>query len=74
MESKPKQEMTRIAWFREQLSVDPTGKANGRGVYLCNDPACIALAKRKKALARAFRTKFDAEQTDPIFEELLHDK
>ncbi|WP_027868952.1 RNase P modulator RnpM [Eubacterium sp. AB3007] len=74
MESKPKQEMIRIAWFQEKLSVDRTGKANGRGVYLCDDRACIEQARRKKALSRSFRTNFSAEETDPIFEELLHDK
>lgn len=74
MESKPKQEMIRIAWFQEKLSVDRTGKANGRGVYLCDDRACIEQARRKKALFRSFRTNFSAEETDPIFEELLHDK
>ncbi|MBQ1471548.1 MAG: YlxR family protein [Eubacterium sp.] len=74
MESKPKQEMIRIAWFQEKLSVDRTGKANGRGVYLCDDRACIEQARRKKALSRSFRTNFSAEETNPIFEELLHDK
>ena len=74
MESQPKQEMIRIAWFQEKLSVDRTGKANGRGVYLCDDRACIEQARRKKALSRSFRTNFSAEETDPIFEELLHDK
>lgn len=74
MESKPKQEMIRIAWFQEKLSIDRTGKANGRGVYLCDDRACIEQARRKKALSRSFRTNFSAEETDPIFEELLHDK
>jgi predicted RNA-binding protein YlxR (DUF448 family) len=74
MESKPKQEMIRIAWFQEHLSVDRTGKANGRGVYLCDNSACVEQARRRKALSRSFRTKFDTTETDPIFEELLHDK
>jgi predicted RNA-binding protein YlxR (DUF448 family) len=74
MESKAKQDMIRIAWFQEQLTVDHTGKANGRGVYLCKDPSCIEVARRKKALSRAFKTRFTEDVTGPVFEELLHDQ
>jgi predicted RNA-binding protein YlxR (DUF448 family) len=69
-EQKPKSSMTRIAFYEGELSVDTTGKAKGRGVYLCNDPECIETAKNRKALQRAFKTNFDKEITDRIFEEL----
>ena len=29
---------------------DSTGRANGRGAYLCPDPACVAKAEKRKAL------------------------
>ncbi len=35
--------------------MDPTGKAAGRGAYLCPDAACVALALKKSALERALR-------------------
>ena len=41
MESKPKQELIRIAYFEGELSVDRTGKAKGRGVYVCKNRECM---------------------------------
>jgi len=38
-----------------RVSIDPTGKRNGRGAYLCNDPACWDQALRRRALERALR-------------------
>lgn len=37
------------------LAFDPTGKAPGRGAYLCADAACIHRALNAKSLTRAFR-------------------
>lgn len=56
--SKPKKELIRIVLTREEeLLVDKTGRANGRGAYLCDDPACLQRAIKRKALSRAFRTQ-----------------
>lgn len=43
------------------IGLDPTGKADGRGAYVCADEACIALAEKKSCLQRAFRTQIDRE-------------
>ncbi|MDR0852215.1 MAG: YlxR family protein, partial [Clostridiales Family XIII bacterium] len=32
--------------------LDPSGKSNGRGVYLCPDSACFDFAKKKKSISR----------------------
>ena len=48
------------------MRYDPTGKANGRGAYLCADPACVAAAKKKKSLSRALKT----EVPESVYEEL----
>ena len=37
MESKPKKDLVRIAFYEGQINIDPVGKAKGRGVYLCPD-------------------------------------
>jgi len=37
------------------LAFDPTGKAPGRGAYLCADAACIQRALQVKTLTRALR-------------------
>ncbi len=71
MESKPKKELVRIVSTPQgDLMLDFTGKANGRGVYLCQDPECIAKAKKKKAVSRGLEREVDPMQLDKIFEEL----
>ena len=50
MESKPKNSLVRIACYEGNLSVDPSGKAKGRGVYLCPSQECMEKA-RKRLLA-----------------------
>jgi len=37
------------------IRYDPTGAAAGRGAYLCGDPACTALAVRRRSLQRALK-------------------
>lgn len=39
------------------VSVDETGKLNGRGAYLCHDAACWDAALRGGRLAKALRTQ-----------------
>ena len=56
--SKPKQELIRIVTAEGEAEVDATGRKNGRGAYLCKDPACWVLAKKKRLI------------TQEIFEEL----
>ena len=35
------------------MSIDTTGRANGRGAYLCADGSCWSAALKKKAIERA---------------------
>lgn len=51
-----------------QVFFDPTGKAAGRGAYLCADPACIVKAKKKKALSRALKTEVEEAFYDRLLE------
>lgn len=61
-EMKPKKELTRVVRLEDgTVCVDSTGKANGRGAYLCNDPACLQKAIKSRALERAFQQKIDPE-------------
>lgn len=56
--SKPKKELIRIVLSEEgKILLDKTGRANGRGAYLCDDPVCLQRAIKRKALNRAFRTQ-----------------
>ncbi|MFA5006947.1 MAG: YlxR family protein [Candidatus Izemoplasmatales bacterium] len=49
------------------VTVDPTGKANGRGAYLKNDPVVIRQAQKTKVLERHLETAVP----DAVYEELL---
>lgn len=70
MESKPKKELIRIAGYEDTVTLDLTGKANGRGVYLCPDIKCLEKAKKKKSLGRSLKMNITQEQLDNLFEEL----
>jgi uncharacterized protein len=37
------------------VSYDPTGKAAGRGAYLCGQPDCLDLAVRRRSIQRALK-------------------
>jgi uncharacterized protein len=51
-----KRGLTRLVRDAEgRVSIDPTGKRNGRGAYLCTSRACWEAALKRKALERALR-------------------
>lgn len=53
-ESKPKNELIRIVKNKEQeVFIDETGKANGRGAYVCKDIKCLDKAIKTKAIYKA---------------------
>jgi predicted RNA-binding protein YlxR (DUF448 family) len=56
MESKPKRTLLRLVAVGGRHMFDPTGKANGRGIYLCRDMECFEKARKKKAIARGLGT------------------
>lgn len=70
MESKPKREMIRIVASPEGPRLDPTGKANGRGIYLCSDEECWAKAKKRKAIGRGLEIETTERQMEVLIEEL----
>lgn len=70
MESKPKSSLIRIACYEGEVSVDPAGKAKGRGVYLCPDRACMEKAKKKRALQRNFDADISDEKLEALFAEI----
>lgn len=70
MESKPKKELIRIAGYEGTVTLDPTGKAKGRGVYLCPSSECLEKAKKKKALARSLGMEISQDQLAKLFEEI----
>lgn len=70
MESKNKNDLIRIAWYEGKLTVDPTGKAKGRGVYLCKNSECMEKAMKKNAITRSLQVEVSKDEMDRIFQEL----
>lgn len=71
MQSKQKRELIRIVGDKEGcVKLDVTGKAPGRGVYLCPDSSCFRIARKKQAISRNLGIKVPEEVLDEIFEEL----
>lgn len=61
-EMKEKKSLVRIIRSPEgEISLDTTGRANGRGAYLCRCVACLQLAEKKKALNRAYGMSVPSE-------------
>ena len=61
-ETKPKKELIRIVKQNDgQIFIDKTGKANGRGAYICNNIECLDKAIKSKRLNKNFETEIDNE-------------
>ena len=43
------------------MHYDPTGRAAGRGAYVCKSAECVRLAKKKKSLSRSLKSPIDDE-------------
>ena len=70
-ESKPKKELIRIVKTPEgEMLVDDTGRANGRGAYICNDTECLQKAIKTKGLNRAFKMNVDTDVLIKLSEEM----
>jgi predicted RNA-binding protein YlxR (DUF448 family) len=45
-----------------QVLVDPTGKANGRGVYVCRQAECLEHGLKKERLAQFLKVALSPEE------------
>ena len=61
-ESQPKKELIRIVKTTEgEVLIDPTGKKNGRGAYICPNITCLEKAIKSKRLSRTFEMPIETE-------------
>lgn len=68
-----KRELIRVVKSPEgEVSLDKTGKKNGRGAYVCNNVQCLKKARKKKSIERAFSMKIDDEVYDKMEEEIIN--
>ena len=71
---RPKKELIRVVKSGEEINLDATGKANGRGVYVCPDGECIRKLKKGKLINRAFGCEVKSEIYDKLEEQFFGDK
>jgi len=61
-EMKPKKELLRIVRTPEGVvELDPTGRRNGRGAYLCTNLICFQTAVKERRFRKAFGVDVDPE-------------
>ena len=71
-EIKLKKDLIRIVKNKEgEIFVDKTGKANGRGAYICNNIECLDKAMKSKRLERTFETNIDNKLYEDLRGEIL---
>lgn len=71
-EMKPKKEMVRIVKTTESdITLDLTGKLNGRGAYLCRNAECLKKAFKTKGIERSLKTQIDDELVEKLSKELI---
>lgn len=64
----PKEDLLRVVKNKDgEIKVDPSFSLPGRGAYLSKDKQIIEIARKRKALDRAFSTKVD----ESIYDELI---
>ncbi len=77
-EMKPKRELVRVVKTADkttedgqivkgEISLDLTGKKNGRGAYICKDEQCLILARKARRIERAFSSKIP----DDVYEQMI---
>ncbi len=68
----PKKELLRVVRNAEgQVSLDLTGKASGRGAYICRKAECFTLAKKRKALDRSLEAGIPEEVYERLEKDLM---
>ena len=66
-EKKDKKDLIRIVKNKNgEISIDKTGKQEGRGAYLCDNINCLEKAIKTKRIERVFEQKI----SDEIYEKL----
>jgi hypothetical protein len=71
MESKEKEHLVRIVSYEGSVDLDLTGRAKGRGAYLCKDnDQCWNKAYKRKALERSLGVPIDEQTKERLFQRL----
>ena len=66
----PKNELLRVVRIAGQIHPDPSGKAQGRGAYVCRNSQCLGNAQKRRGLERSFKgivTRDTYEELQKLF-------
>ena len=64
---KDKKDLIRIVKNKNgEINVDPTGKLEGRGTYICKNEECLKKAIKNKRMSKTFEMEID----ESIYENL----
>ena len=67
MESKPKKELIRIVKQSDGIiSIDRTGRLNGRGAYFCDSKECLDKAIKSGRIAKEFEMQISKETYEEL--------
>ena len=70
-DQKPKRELIRVVKNKDgEISIDATGKKQGRGAYICNSIDCLKSAIKNRRFERALECTISQEIYDKLLEEL----
>ena len=72
-EMKNKKELIRVIKTNEgEISIDATGKKNGRGAYICPSLECFKKAVKNKGLERSLKAAVPEDIYKQLEEELIN--
>ncbi len=64
---KDKKDLIRIVKDNQNnISIDRTGKANGRGAYICDSIECLEKAVKNNKIEKSFKMKIDESIYDKL--------
>ncbi|MDR1272488.1 MAG: YlxR family protein [Clostridiales Family XIII bacterium] len=66
MKSFPKKELLRLVVADDKVVVDPGGKTEGRGAYLCRSEDCLSKALKKKRFTNVMTRKLTEDEAEAV--------
>lgn len=74
-QQKPKRELVRVVKTKEgDIFLDLTGRASGRGAYICKNSECFKLAVKSRRIEKSLKSKVPNEVYTAIEEQLKTDE
>lgn len=71
-ERRQKGELVRVVRSPDGvISLDTTGKAPGRGAYICRNAECLKKARKNRSIERSFKCKISDEVYGELEKELV---